>query len=219
MIEIDLEKDPKPASRDEKIFLTIFFGLVLACFCGAIIEDYRPIKLSALFFVLAWWPLLFLHELGHALVARALGWRVEKFVIGWGKVLKEFTFAGAKCEFRMFPITGFVLPRPRDVSHARLKQGLIYFAGPGIELALFFVIWLIVGPGSFMAPTTNYFDIFLKGVGLAAVFGAVTNLLPVGARTSSGIQPSDGLGIFLCIVTPKKEFERHIRWRMRDDDE
>jgi len=218
MIEIDYEKDPKPATKDEKIFLGIFFGLIMVCFVGALLDDYRPIKLSALFFLVAWWPLLFLHELGHALAARALGWRVDKFVIGWGKILKEFTFAGAKCEFRMYPLTGYVQPRPRNARHAKLKQALIYFAGPGIELALFFVIWLIVGPGTFMTPTNDYMDIVLKGVGLAAAFGAITNLLPFGARTNSGLQPSDGLGILICFITPKKDFERMIERRIDEDD-
>lgn len=218
MIEIDYEKDPKPATRDEKIFLGIFGGLIMACFAGSIISDYQPIKLSALFFILGWVPLLFLHELGHALVAKAVGWRVEKFVIGWGKVIKEFEYAGAKCEFRMFPLTGYVQQRPRDVHHAKLKNGLIYFGGPGIELLLFFIIWLIVGPGTFMTPTANYLDIFLKGVGLAAIFGAITNLLPITARTDSGHCPSDGLGIFLCIVTPRKDFDRMIARQIEDED-
>lgn len=218
MIELDYEKEPKPATQGEVIFLCLFGGVMLAGFTAEVLTDYQPMKLAALFFVLAWAPLLFLHELGHALVARAVGWRVDRFVIGYGKLLKEFEFAGAKCEFRLVPVTGYIVPRPTKVQGARWKSGLIYFAGPGIELIFFAVAYLTIGIGSFTAPTDNYFLILLKGAAVAAVFGAVTNLIPMTARTVSGSSPNDGLGILLSFITPKKEFERHIERRIDEHD-
>src|SRR5262249_13988635 len=86
------------------IFLAIFLGL----FALEISENYSPVKLSALFFVLLWVPLLVLHEAGRAIVAFLLGWHVGQIVIGMGKTIGRFRLGIASVEIRLFAIEGFV---------------------------------------------------------------------------------------------------------------
>ena len=60
-------------------FALLFMGLLgLELVTGA-----SPTKLSMVFVLLAWLPMLVVHELGHALAARAVGWDVLEIVIGY----------------------------------------------------------------------------------------------------------------------------------------
>ncbi len=53
-------------------------------------------------------PLVFIHELGHFLVARFFGVRVEKFSIGFGKSLLQFTKGDTEYKFALIPLGGYV---------------------------------------------------------------------------------------------------------------
>jgi regulator of sigma E protease len=51
--------------------------------------------------------LIFVHELGHFLMARAVGIRVEVFSIGWGKGLLSFTWKETKIQLGWIPFGGY----------------------------------------------------------------------------------------------------------------
>ena len=167
--------------------------------------------------LLAWPPLLVLHELGHAVVAHALGWRVYSIVIGFGRTLLRFRYRHVDMEIRLIPLEGFVRTAPRDLVRPQLKSALIYFAGPGVELVLALLILLIVGPAQFFIATNQPGMIATQSLVLAAVLGAVLNLLPHSTETASGSAVSDGLGIFLSLFTPTEEFARQMH-RTRDSE-
>ena len=50
---------------------------------------------------------VFVHELGHFLAAKASGIGVEAFSIGWGKVLFRHTYRGTEYRFSLLPIGGY----------------------------------------------------------------------------------------------------------------
>ncbi len=52
--------------------------------------------------------LIFIHELGHYIVARRVGMTVEVFSIGFGPPIKEWTFQGVKWKLCMLPFGGYV---------------------------------------------------------------------------------------------------------------
>jgi len=51
--------------------------------------------------------LIFVHELGHFLMARAVGIRVEVFSIGWGKGLVSFKWKETKIQLGWIPFGGY----------------------------------------------------------------------------------------------------------------
>ncbi|MEE9309651.1 MAG: M50 family metallopeptidase [Cocleimonas sp.] len=205
-------RDKELTSKGEKIFIAIISLAFLFMMSMEIMSDYEPRKLGALLFVVFWIPLLFIHEFGHAIMATLLGWRVERTVIGFGKVLIHTRLLGAPMEIRSIPLEGFVQIAPRTVKLARFKHALIYFAGPGIELLLFFIITLMLGGFSHLFGISNdYSHIALQSFAFAALAGAVINLIPIGITTKDGSTPNDGMGILLCLFSTGMDYELWIR--------
>ncbi len=204
--------DKEPTSKPEKVFLVVmslaFFGMMVM----EILTDYEPKKLGAVLFVVFWIPLLFIHEFGHAMMAKALGWRVSRIVIGVGKIFMRTRFLNAPMEIRMIPLEGFVQIAPKTIQFARLKHALIYFAGPGIELLMFFsVVAYLGGFEQFFTVSNEYSRIALQSFAFAALVGAVLNLIPMGILTRDGSTPNDGMGILLCLFATDMDYETWIK--------
>lgn len=205
--------DRSPQSPNEwgiLVILSVFFGLFLVL---DLAREFSIQKLSVPFFLLSWVVLLILHEFGHALVARALGWRVEKVSIGTGKVRREHRILGMPVEFRTIPLSGYAVPRPVDLHLPRLKHFLIYAAGPGVELVAVALIAALVGKDRLLTPTEVPAMIAMQTFCVAALFGAVFNLIPLSHATGNGLAWSDGLGLIRCWRIPDEDYRR-----MRDED-
>jgi membrane-associated protease RseP (regulator of RpoE activity) len=199
MFGIDYTKDSGPSTRGERTFYVIFLALVLLGFSLDLATDFEPKKMGAIVFIVAWIPLTVLHEFGHAVIARLVGWEVKEFVIRYGRIIKEFRYNETKVELRMVPIGGYILPHFTGTNWSRWKSALVYFAGPGIELVVFFAIYSVIGFDKFFKPGLGYLELVLQGIGLSAMMGAVLNLIPLSALTEKGETPNDGLGILLSI--------------------
>ncbi len=185
--------------------LSFFFGLFLVL---ELAREFRIEKLSVPFFLLAWVVLLVLHEFGHAIAARLLGWRVERISIGAGRIRWERRFLGMPVEFRTLPLSGFVLPRPVDLRAPRLKQCLIYAAGPGIELLAVAFVACVVGADRLLAASAHPGMIAAQSFCVAALLGAGFNLIPLSHRSGGGAAWSDGLGMILCWRISDEEYRR-----------
>ncbi|MEE9326819.1 MAG: M50 family metallopeptidase [Cocleimonas sp.] len=204
--------DKEPTTKGEKIFIIIMSIAFLFMMTMEIMTNYEPKKLGALLFVVFWIPLLFIHEFGHAIMARVLGWKVQRIVIGFGKVLIQTNLLNAPMEIRSIPLEGFVQIAPRTVQLARFKHALIYFAGPGIELVVFFSIMLFLGGvDNLFTISNNYSRIAIQSFAFAALAGAILNLIPLGITTKDGSSPNDGLGIILCLFSTNMDYELWIR--------
>ena len=59
-------------------------------------------------FIIFLCPLIFFHELGHFLVARLFGVRVEVFSLGFGPKLFKFVRKGTEYAFSLIPLGGYV---------------------------------------------------------------------------------------------------------------
>ena len=212
--------DKEPASKGEKIFTLIISLAFLFMMTMEIMSHYEPKKLGALLFIVFWIPLLFIHEFGHAIMAKLLGWRVQRTVIGFGKVLIHTRLLGAPMEIRAIPLEGFVQIAPKTVHQAQLKHALIYFAGPGIELLAFLLIMIFLGGFEQLFTITNdYFRITLQSFAYAALAGAVINLIPLGIITKEGSTPNDGMGILLCLVSTRMDYELWIREAQKEKND
>lgn len=200
--------EPKPLSRGERWFYALFVLAVFGLLLAEMLRDYRPVKLSMLFISLCWFPLLVIHEGGHALMARALGWRVLRVVIGMGRPLARFDVGQTAVELRVIPVEGFTLPVPRNLHRPRLKSVLIYLAGPLAELLSLALLALAVGPAALLRRSESVGMIAAQSFAVAVLIGVVINLIPHTAETTHGRAANDGLGALASLAAPRERFER-----------
>lgn len=120
--------------------------------------------ISILIGILGLGIVVFVHELGHFLAAKASGIEVEKFSLGWGK--KLFSYKGKKTEYiiSLFPIGGYcklkgeelfrkavdenaqaVDPSPGSLFSANpLKRIFTYIAGPAANLIFSIIVLSVI---------------------------------------------------------------------------
>lgn len=105
--------------------------------------------------------LIFFHELGHFLIARFFGVKVEVFSIGFGKKLLSKTFGGTQYAFSLIPLGGYVKMKgqndsnPLEVSEdtdsytskAPWQRICILLAGPLFNILLAFFIYSFLSFG------------------------------------------------------------------------
>ncbi|MEW5982131.1 MAG: RIP metalloprotease RseP [Acidobacteriota bacterium] len=116
---------------------------------------------SLLAFVFVLGVLVFVHELGHFLVARWLGVRVLAFAIGFGPNLLKVTRGGIDYCIKAFPLGGFVKmagENPDDprsgapdefLSRSKWDRFRILVAGPAMNVALSVVLmWVVLLQGA-----------------------------------------------------------------------
>jgi hypothetical protein len=198
--------DRGPLNRQERWMMGVFVAILLGLFVAEMLSNYEPVKLSALLVILFWAPLLALHETGHAFVAAVVGWYVGEVVIGMGRSVSRFRLGSARVEIRLIPIQGFVRCVPGNLRFPHIKSALIYFAGPGIELAVAGAVLWLVGPDRLFTRSDDYFLITLQSLAIAAAMGAVLNLIPLSVVTANGNVPNDGLGIILSFLRPASHY-------------
>ena len=157
----------------------------------AIFEEYSAGRLSVILVLLFWIPMLVLHELGHAIAAHLLGWRVKEIVIGFGRELWQWQVGETRIRVKLAPVEGYVLPLPTSARGMRLKSALIYAAGPGIELLLLAAMVFVLGSDYVFGGSNELGQVAAQSLAIAILLGAGFNLLPFA--TDGGV--SDGLGI------------------------
>jgi hypothetical protein len=207
---MDADNDPAPRlpiSGGERFFVLILALGFIALLVADLARGFSVNKLSVLFVLLFWGPLLVLHELGHALAARSVGWHVTEVVIGFGRELHRFRIGSTRVRIRALPVEGYVVPSPNSTQRARGKQAWIYFAGPFTELVLLGVLGWLLGWAT-PVPSDSVSRIALSSLAVAAALGVLCTLIPY----RSGGNPSDGLGIILSWFASEESFRQRLCW-------
>jgi len=192
-----------PGERGWLIGLALLFGAALLIDFAT---DYTPTKLSIVFMLLAWAPLLVVHELGHACAAHWLGWRVNEISIGMGRQLLRWRWHETVIRIRTFPVSGYVLPSPRSSNASPLRAAWIYASGPLAELYLVGACWLLLG-NTLLERSDALPILAVQATCVIAVYGAVTNLLPLPL---SGGNVSDGLGVIRSLRAHPRSLSDHV---------
>jgi len=113
--------------------------------------------ISALSFVVVLGIIIFVHEFGHLITAKAFGMRVFVFSFGFGKRLFGFQWGDTDCRVSAIPLGGYVKleGEPDDlvsedtsvrgdgndfVSRPRWQRFLVYMAGPVMNAVLTFAV-------------------------------------------------------------------------------
>ena len=205
--ELRSSEDDRPWTTSERLigggFSLLFFGLLAA----EVVDDWTPARLSIPVFVLSWAVLTAIHEIGHAVVASALGWRVDQLRVGFGPLLRQLEWRGVSIELRAFPIVGLVGVTPSGLHLARTKNAAIYAAGPGIELLLAAAVGTVVGWQTLLAASDSLAIVSAQAFCIAALFGALLNLIPLSPQPGL---VTDGLGIALSPFLPRSHFEAQM---------
>jgi len=151
--------------------------------------------------------LIFVHELGHFLVAKGLGVKVIRFSIGFGPRLLGFTRGETEYRIAALPLGGYVKmagddpteePRPEDRGRGFLEQSpfrrfLIAVAGPAANLVFPIVVYLALGLLQNGSPVPG------------PVVGTVA---PGSPAAVAGLRPGDRI---LTVAAPGGREER-MRW-------
>ena len=200
------DKPKQPLQKDQLIWLIPGVIILLVLFIAEIIKDYHPVKLSILFIIILWLPLTAVHEIGHAIMAKLMKWKITEISVGFGNVIYEKTIAETKIILKSVPIEGFVKCQPMRIKKPNLEHRCIYFAGPGVELLIAAVIAYSYGFDVFFARSENIGLIFWQSFALAATVGAVLNLIPISANDINGnvTHVSDGMGIYFSFINRRK---------------
>ncbi|HUF61500.1 MAG TPA: site-2 protease family protein [Verrucomicrobiales bacterium] len=194
-----------PATPTERRVSALALVGLLGLFAAEVVSSPANAKVAVLAFFLAWAPLLVLHELGHALAAVSVGWRVSEITLGFGRELWRFSVAGTLVRIKFLPVEGYVRPSPRTPGWVRWKSAWIYLWGPGAEL--------LAGAGLFLASDGRLFQqtefvpvIALQGVAAAIGVSLFFNLLPLPL----GGRVNDGLGIITSLLASREAFASHL---------
>jgi hypothetical protein len=215
MFEPEIESEPMTPA--ERWFSVGFLLLLLGLFAAEICVNYHPTKLSALFVVLFWVPLLALHESGHALMAALVGWRIRRVVIGMGRPMFLFRVGRAPVEIRLVPVEGFVESTPRNLRMPQLKSALIYLAGPGIELLVLALLCAALGPATLLGEAPNLWILAAQSLAVAILVSAFLNLVPHFVTTPQGRIANDGLGIIRSFFRTERDYARQMEGSEFDD--
>ena len=204
--ELRIAAGRRPLSRNE-LLVSAALGAVFTLFIlAAIVDEYSPRKLSIVFFLVFWVPMLVLHELGHAVAARLCGWEVREIVIGFGRVIWQGRLGGTRIRVKLAPVEGYVLPVPTGRGAFRLKSAFVYAAGPGAELLLLGLLLAVFGVDGIFNDSDAVAPIALQSLAIVILLGAGFNLLPF--HTEGAV--SDGLGILSAPFLTRESIELRL---------
>lgn len=145
------------------------------------------------FAILALSFLIFIHELGHYIMAKRVGMRVETFAIGFGKPIFSWTYQGEKWQIGWLLFGGYVkiagTETDKGVDPYDIKDGFfgkgpwdrikVAFMGPFVNLIFAFLVFTVL---FFMGGRQKNFSDFTNKIG---------QLDPKSELYAAGIRPGD----------------------------
>ena len=149
---------------------------------------------DSVFSILALFTIVvFIHELGHFLVARYCGVAVEVFSVGFGKELFGFyDKQGTRWRFSLIPLGGYIKMRGDENAASMPSAGARHIEGSFENARLGAKIAIIAaGPiANFLLAITLFAGVYM-GVGKAFIPATIAEVLPESAAESAGLLAGD----------------------------
>lgn len=207
----------RPAEGWERWLVAAFTVFIMGSFTAEVAHDFTPIKLSIVFMMLYLGPLIAVHEAAHALTSHALGWRVCRIVVGYGRTLLTLRFGRVPVELRMLPIGGHVVPAPTRLRNPRLESALIYAAGPAGEALVAGIAIATIGSERLFTRSDSVELIAVQSLIVLIGIDLFMNLIPLPAQSESRAAYTDGLGVLMSALLPDWHFRRAMTlpWVLR----
>ena len=202
-----LPRKPSPTGKATDRWIVAGFALVIfGGFGFDLLANERPAWIVVPLVLVAYAPLLALHEAGHALAAATLGWRVVKVVIGFGRTILRFRVRSVPVDIRLLPVSGYVVPAPRSLDGARWRSVIIYAAGPAATLLVLAAVVAATGTDHLLSRSDRWPLLLAQSVALAAVLHTLPNLVPL--PTDDGV--TDGFGLLASLFRSEGSFEGQL---------
>lgn len=148
------------------------------------------------------------HEFGHALMAKAVGYRPLAIVWGGFPSLIDRRIFGVRTLIGLAPESGFACFDPTDDRWPRLKQAAITAAGPLVNALL--ALAAFVAASAIVEPfTRSTLKFVLLVFGIANTLLALVNLWPSKVTTAAGSVPSDGAKLLSLLASTPLEITKH----------
>jgi len=147
---------------------------------------------------------VFPHEFGHALAARLMGFKVDRVIIGFGRRLSCFRFAGFQWEIRARPFGGFVKFDKLVNQDWRWRAAVVWAAGPLANILLACAAFALLPPeAGKMLDLGGPVSLWVLFIITNTLMGVI-NLVPFTVRMPDlGLVPSDGMGLCQLIFEGK----------------
>ena len=154
-------------------------------------------------------PLIVVHELAHASVAKLIGLSVPLIRIGAGREILRFRAAGTWVHVNLVPTHGLTMISARTTAGLRKKTAVALAAGPGVNVALALICWAVIGSEVFRPPGDPQ-SVVASGFFFANLWLAAINLFPFTGRTRFGGLPSDGLHLLRLSSMEDQDLEDNL---------
>ncbi|MFH1429296.1 MAG: RIP metalloprotease RseP [Candidatus Margulisiibacteriota bacterium] len=156
--------------------------------------------LNLIYFAIFFSMVVFVHELGHLLMAKKAGIGVPDFAIGFGPTLVSREYNGTTYKINILPLGGFVKinglddsldcpPEQNYYNHSWSSRFSVILAGPLMNFALAFVLFYII----------------FSVIGLPSTpSNTVDSVLPDTPAAHAGLMPGDRITMFNNIEVNNK---------------
>lgn len=190
------------------VALPVFSGVLYWAIPGTFLSNFF-VSISAVLLMNI--PLIVLHEMAHAGMARLVHFRVFGVTIGMGRPFFKTEFAGFPWHFAPFPLGGVTFVGSPPVPFYRLKLWLIILAGPLLHFVLLAAAygWLMFNNWRVWFDPLVYQAVLFFA--LANLVILVSNLFPRRINTAAGVTGTDGWNLLRLPFMKADEIQtRHV---------
>ncbi len=173
--------------------------------------------MSVIIFLLILAILIFVHELGHFLVAKKSGIRVDEFAIGFPPKLFSYEWGGTKYTINAIPFGGFVKIFGEDAHNSEISEenkNVSFVYKPkwiqasvlvaGVTFNIIFA-WLVISLGFFLGTTSALPHNTTGQFNDARLI--ITEVMPNSPANLSGLKPGDTI---VSITSGKKIIDSEL---------
>ena len=149
--------------------------------------------MGTLVFIIVLSILIIVHEMGHFIVAKSLGIKVERFAIGFGPKLFGKTVSGTEFLVCMIPLGGYVKMAGEERNECKGNQdefyskpvglrSLVVVAGPIVNYIFAFLCFCIVFFAGYPAMTTQVGELIDDYPAMKAGLAVGDRILSIGSK-------------------------------------